>query len=483
MFGKIRLPILAISTLLIAACSDNNSSDDQSVVTPAVTSDIPVDAQFSIQGIWEQSGYGDIIRVGENGADLFQYTRMSCLLAETYNTDTVADFYSNPEFSEDGDTLIPNVESLDAFVTTYERRDELPELCEPENILSDDSRTVTFDHLWHTFNDYYAFFNERNVDWNDQYSVLRPRVSDDLSDEAFLEIIADLLRPLNDGHVGLATENDGFAFVQPKGSELAIIEGFASQSEFDDIGNYEDALSDRYFEVLLSYLDDSSVKQDGGVDKDLVTWGIINEQVGYLQILEMSELAASDEEELKADLAAVDRIMPLVLSDLQDTDALIIDVRRNGGGTDAVSLAIANYFTDETRLVVSKRARSYLGESAELTASISPATQNPFLKPIVILSSPDTGSAAEVFLMAMKALAQVTLMGENSEGIFSDTLVKTLPNDWEVGLSNEVYTDSTGANFEVTGIPVDVPIEAFSIDALLQGADPVIDAALVTLGF
>jgi len=162
---------------------------------------------------------------------------------------------------------------------------------------------------------------------------------------------------------------------------------------------------------------------------------------------------------------------------------LIIDVRINGGGHDEVSLAIAGYFTDQTLLAVSKRARSFAGETNMKDAFISPAIDTPYLNPIAIISSSDTGSAAETFLIAMSALPQVTLVGENSNGVLSDVLSKTLPNGWEIGLSNEVYTDFQGINYEVTGVEPDVFAEPFSLVAIEQNTDLAIDAALEALGF
>jgi hypothetical protein len=52
--------------------------------------------------------------------------------------------------------------------------------------------------------------------------------------------------------------------------------------------------------------------------------------------------------------------MQNALNNLQDTNAMIINVQANGGGGggDAISLAITHYFADQNRLAVSKYARS-----------------------------------------------------------------------------------------------------------------------------
>jgi C-terminal processing protease CtpA/Prc len=49
-----------------------------------------------------------------------------------------------------------------------------------------------------------------------------------------------------------------------------------------------------------------------------------------------------------------------------------------------------------------------------------------------------------------------TRIGSRTEGVFSDILDKTLPNEWEFGLSSEVYQTLKGINYEGLGIPPDV---------------------------
>jgi C-terminal processing protease CtpA/Prc len=173
--------------------------------------------------------------------------------------------------------------------------------------------------------------------------------------------------------------------------------------------------------------------------------------------------------------------MTAIMVDLRSTNAMIIDVRVNHGGEDAFSLAIATYFTDQRRLAVSKFARSVFGATAQVEAYIEPANDTPYLNPVAVIGAPDTASAAEIFLMAMSSLPQTTLVGENSNGVLSDILSKTLPNGWEIGLSNEVYLDSVGVNHEVNGVPPTVTAPTFSLQAMEQGRDIAIDAALETL--
>jgi len=474
-------PTLAISLMLGTIL---NGCSDDAITGPSVPK--PEDRY----GIWERTGYGDVAEVDATGAQIYQYTRQGCLYVGPLNNAEFAELFDPLALSDDGQRLITAAENQVDFAMHLDRLPALPVACQADNLITQATPTATFEHLWHTFNDHYAFFEERGVDWASSYAEIRPLVSDDMDDEALLEVFAALLEPLDDGHVQLTALGDEFDFTQLRGANQAVSEGFNELPEFATEAQREQALQDyvnriteSFVQIRSSYLDDGSQKSTGGPLDTRVTWGTINNQIGYLRIARMTDLSTTVDNSVTAQLQAINSIMQTALPDLQNTTALIIDVRVNKGGEDAVSLAIANYFTDEKRLVLTRSSRTHAGETAEVEAYISPATQTPYLQPIAVIAAEDTSSAAEIFLMAMNALPNVTLVGENSNGILSNTLSKTLPNGWEIFLSNEVFRDHLGMNHEVTGVPVDVRAATFSIEAIEQNKDPAIEAAITTLGF
>ncbi|HBO53432.1 MAG TPA: hypothetical protein DD471_15700, partial [Planctomycetes bacterium] len=66
-----------------------------------------------------------------------------------------------------------------------------------------------FEELWGVFNERYAFFKLRGVDWKAQYRKHRPRVSAKTTDDELFRILSELLAPLKDGHVTLAIKGKG----------------------------------------------------------------------------------------------------------------------------------------------------------------------------------------------------------------------------------------------------------------------------------
>jgi len=66
---------------------------------------------------------------------------------------------------------------------------------------------------------------------------------------------------------------------------------------------------------------------------------------------------------------------------------------------------------NESNLAASKYTENWQGKSRSLDAYLEPTKQQ-LQVPIAILTSEDTGSAAEVFTIAMRSIPEVTVIGE-----------------------------------------------------------------------
>jgi C-terminal processing protease CtpA/Prc len=100
--------------------------------------------------------------------------------------------------------------------------------------------------------------------------------------------------------------------------------------------------------------------------------------------------------------------------------------------------------------------------------------------PAVVLTSSYTVSAAEIGLLALKELPNVTIIGENTAGALSDMMERQLPNGWEFSLPHQVYEAVDGTHFEGPGIPPDIAIP-MNIEAFDQGRDRILEAATTYL--
>lgn len=59
-----------------------------------------------------------------------------------------------------------------------------------------------FEAFWQLFNQYYAHFETRQVDWLQQYQRFRGQVTPTTTDAQLLAIFNAMVAPLKDGHVG-----------------------------------------------------------------------------------------------------------------------------------------------------------------------------------------------------------------------------------------------------------------------------------------
>lgn len=465
-----RITAGSLLALSLAACGSDSNEDDA-----------PVDEQ-PLHGIWERSGYGDVYQVDASGAQAYQYNRYGCLLAAEFDADEAADLFAEPEFSADQRTLQVRQRDQPAFPAIFDKLDALPASCADGQRSSSAAASEVFEFFWHSFNDHYAFFAEREVDWPALYTAAAPLVSDDMGDEALAELLGELITAFDDGHVTLETDHGEYDSAAPGGVLAELLAGFAAQDEVDDFDAYAEDHIDAWNGIIFDLLDEDSISIVAGFNGVPMFWGTgADGAIAYLRIDGMEGYGDDPEADVTEQLAALAPVLDQMQADLRDSQVMIVDVRLNGGGDDAIALAIASRFSDQPNAVLRKSARSYLGERPEVGASLAP-TAEAWLKPVAVIASGDTASAAETFLLAMKQLPQVTLIGQPSNGALSDTLPKRLPNGWVVTLSNEIYRDAAGQGYEVSGVAPAVSVPTFNLAAIEAGEDPAIAAALVALG-
>ncbi|MFC5650207.1 S41 family peptidase [Paenibacillus solisilvae] len=162
---------------------------------------------------------------------------------------------------------------------------------------------------------------------------------------------------------------------------------------------------------------------------------------------------------------------------LSPAAAIVLDVRFNEGGQDAVALAFANRFADQKRAAYKKQA--CFGDRAMKleTQYMEPQGDSYKQQPIILLTSILTESAAETFVQSMRQLPNVKIAGERTAGFFSDALTRLLPNGESFTLSNERYYTMDGVLLEGNGIvpDVEIPIQLSSVD---KGIDPALEWVL-----
>ena len=142
------IPILLMLMLAasLVAC-DNDSSD------------VPVDpnTQSTLQGVWEQRGYGRAFDIAGNTVTVFDFTTRTCVIADSENLGEFVAMLDHVSADAEEFTLR---DAPIGFVTRYSKIDSLPATC----LAPIGARpTEIFEHICHTFNEYYAFFRRKEA--------------------------------------------------------------------------------------------------------------------------------------------------------------------------------------------------------------------------------------------------------------------------------------------------------------------------------
>jgi hypothetical protein len=174
---------------------------------------------------------------------------------------------------------------------------------------------------------------------------------------------------------------------------------------------------------------------------------ILPGNVGYLEITGF--LAAPGFEEA---IAAALRF-------LEHTDAIIFDVRRNGGGAGNMSDLLFSHFLPATP-VPTVNVKSRIPEMNRQQTSLAdvPGPRRPDV-PLWVLTSRGTGSAAEAFSFVLQNLGRATIVGERTGGAGHMVQMLPLVDGFVAGLSiTRVSDPRTGREWEGVGVQPDIAV-------------------------
>ncbi|MEM8558201.1 MAG: S41 family peptidase [Bacteroidota bacterium] len=427
----------------------------------------------ALHGVWQSRGYGWVLDITPDTLTIYAAHEAGCLPVETsIYMDGPLRMYALADGSESdtgGNEILLSFREANSTRYYLDRIDAVPEACRAEH---PDGPRAVFDYLWSVMDEQYAFLDLYEIDWAARYADLAPTITDTTSDAALFDALAALIEGIEDSHLTLRGEVEGEA--RRAGGRPApelgpvLRAGFAARdTTAEDAAETQGAFSTRWYFANRRAIRDSLLAgayetASGGN----VFWGRFggpDGRIGYINVAGMDGFAEETEDgedpPFEDEIAAVYTVMGQAIADLADTDALIVDVALNQGGYDEVSLAIAAHFTAEPTLGLTKYAYGAKDDTRQ-SFTIVPA-ETVYTKPVVVLTSDVTVSAAETFTMEMRALPQVTHAGSATRGALSDMLFRTLPNGWRLSLSNEVYLDTEGVLWERVGIAPEQPLPMF----------------------
>jgi C-terminal processing protease CtpA/Prc len=199
--------------------------------------------------------------------------------------------------------------------------------------------------------------------------------------------------------------------------------------------------------------------------------------IAYVSLNSFEDDSAAD-----AWLAAFDEIAK--------SSALVIDVRRNGGGNSDVGYKILSTLDSKAFLTSRWATRDYKptwrawGKEqpmyAEAPEAVQPDPQRQYRKPVLVLTSAATFSAAEDFAVAFDGMQRGTLVGEATGGSTGQPLVIKLPGGGSARICTKQDTYPDGRVFVGVGVQPQHLVRQ-SIEGVRAGRDEVLEAALASL--
>ncbi len=322
---------------------------------------------------------------------------------------------------------------------------------EPEN-----TPRNNFEILWKTLDENYPLFSVKNVDWDSLHSVFGSKINASTTDSELWNIFSELIQCLNDGHVVLIDKR------LSKFSQSSEI----SKRKMDDFSL--DLVKNKF---LVDY------KYAGGgyFIYGKIKSALSSKSIGYIYIATFTASNNGSSYEWAYD---IDKIVQA----LYDCDALIIDLRNNGGGLKSTGWIIASAFIDKKITYFYQQEKTGPGHNdfgEPIPLSVSPREGVlTYTKKISLLTNRFSASGSEHFAQLFKFLPYAAQIGDTTLGCFGDIIGNSeLPNGWVFWYPIRLTEAPDGFCPEGIGIIPDILIENKGSD-INAGRDNVMQAAI-----
>ncbi len=306
----------------------------------------------------------------------------------------------------------------------------------------DNSPTGNFDALWSLIDQRYCFLGyaeeQFGLNWNNVYHKYKAKIVEDTSERQLFNICGEMLGELRDGHVNLTSV-------------------YGTTYYWDWKLNHPMNFSDS---LLKKYLGNDFMLNNG------IRYKKLSDEIAYAYI------GSFDTNFGSGNLTAL-------MMDISECKALILDIRNNGGGLITAAERLASHFTDKkvkSGYIQHKTGTAHDAFSSPEAMYLSPAEGAIWKRPVILLTNRGVYSAANHFVMLMKELPNVAIMGDKTGGGSGLPLNSTLPNGWNVRFSACPILDADG-NYTEFGIEPDIKVNIASED-WDKGVDTIIEKAI-----
>ncbi len=332
----------------------------------------------------------------------------------------------------------------------------------------DDSPPEVFDAFWTEFDCFYGAFEAKGVNWDSLKVACGGNLNDKSSDNDLYKSICQLLDALNDGHADISAPGKTYRSWNRRDKSFF---GDSDTRDGQKIHIIYNTIEYRYLNNAESKVSNRHRFLKGTISYEYIS-------VGYLYIPTFSADYTADFVEEAA-------------NEFIDCDAVVIDIRFNGGGNTRNFQHAMNLFCTERKLYLKSRFRNgeehndFSGMFEHYTSPTSKGCKN---KPIVVLANSFSSSSSEYFILGLKSQKEVRMIGDTTCGAFSQVHNRVLPNGWTYRIGSQVvytpegllYTTEDGKYIEGNGIAPDIFVQD-NLRRAIEGYDNPLDEALFQL--
>ncbi|GAA0879484.1 S41 family peptidase [Algoriphagus jejuensis] len=302
-----------------------------------------------------------------------------------------------------------------------------------------------FENLWTTYNEEYAPFEERQIDWQAVYTTYRPMVNSSTTDAELFDVLSEMLGTFDDGHVSLTAPGREIYYSNKIRRELIDDELFS-------------------IPVIKTYLE-SGYKVG---DEDSYIYGKIkNDNLAYIYFDYVG-----------------DNFFKLndFLNEFPDVYGYIIDLRHNQGGDFTYCFSEIGRLTDQTRFVFKSKTKNGKGpDDFDDWYDWSIHPKGSYVnKPIIVLTDRYTISAGERSVMAFATLPNVTTTGDTTNGAHGTMIGRELANGWFYSLVPQKVLLSDGKSYEGIGLAPEI-YSKNTMTGIDAGIDQTLEKAIEAL--
>ena len=361
-----------------------------------------------------------------------------------------------------------------------------------------EGRLAVFDDAWETIQERYYDPKFHGIDWQAQRATFRPAAARAGKPHEFYDVLRQMIASLKDAHTRVFSPDEKFDWWNPRfitvGLTVREVEGVPTVIQIDP-GSAAARTDIKPGDVIVS-IDDQPVAEaikqrlrysslsdetnaryravgalfEGPAETSVkVTWanrkgkqksavlqrywnqrelGFSNQRKGNIAILRIDAFTQSVATEFTKMLPAV----------LEGAESIVLDLRFNGGGDAEAMADVASLFLDEGTNLGRFADRS--GASFELETFSKRLWRSPtpsqIKLPLVVLTSENTSSAAEIMVAAFQAKHRARVIGTGTCGcVLAIRSRHALPDGGVLDVSEFDYRTAAGLRLEGTGIKPD----------------------------